>query len=258
MSNPSFPPETLDYIIDLLYCQPDTLKRCCLVSKSWVPRTRKHLFAQIILQTEEHLRSWKEMFPNPSTSPARYAKTLFVGCPQVVVAVDAEADGWLRGFSRVVRLVVHGDGPFSLLPFHGLSPVIKFLRVSVSALPSSRIINLVHSFPLLEDLVVVVSQDTPADAGVGSAGVLTAVQPSSPPMLTGSLELYVRDGMELVARRLLSLPGGIHFRKLTLTWFHEADCLMAMALVEGCSHTLESLDLSDFCGTSVLRLRPRR
>jgi hypothetical protein len=57
MSNPDLPPEILDYIIDLLHDEPETLKRCCLVSKSWVPRTRKHLFADIGFQTEEHLKS---------------------------------------------------------------------------------------------------------------------------------------------------------------------------------------------------------
>ncbi|KAF9642961.1 hypothetical protein BDM02DRAFT_3104213, partial [Thelephora ganbajun] len=50
MSNPHkphLPPEILDYIVDFLYNEPETLKQCCLVSKSWVPRTRKHLFADI-------------------------------------------------------------------------------------------------------------------------------------------------------------------------------------------------------------------
>ncbi|KAF9643160.1 hypothetical protein BDM02DRAFT_3081141, partial [Thelephora ganbajun] len=50
MSNPRqfhLPPEILDYIIDLLHDKPETLKQCCLVSKSWVSRTRKHLFADI-------------------------------------------------------------------------------------------------------------------------------------------------------------------------------------------------------------------
>jgi hypothetical protein len=58
--------------------------------------------------------------------------------------------------------------------------------------------------------------------------------------------------MELITRRLLSLPGGIHFRKLTLTWSDEQDLSLAMALVEKCSHTLESLNVTcNPLGTSV-------
>ncbi|KAF9644805.1 hypothetical protein BDM02DRAFT_3066647, partial [Thelephora ganbajun] len=50
MSNPyhvCLPPEILDYIVDFLHDTPETLKQCCLVSKSWVSRTRKSLFADI-------------------------------------------------------------------------------------------------------------------------------------------------------------------------------------------------------------------
>ena len=40
--NPYLPSETLDYIVGLLLCdRPETLKECCLVSKSFVSRTRK-------------------------------------------------------------------------------------------------------------------------------------------------------------------------------------------------------------------------
>jgi len=40
----------------------------------------------------------------------------------------------------------------------------------------------------------------------------------------------------------MSLPGGIHFRKLAVVWFEGEDLSLTTALVEGCSHTLESLD----------------
>ncbi|KAF9789198.1 hypothetical protein BJ322DRAFT_1000595, partial [Thelephora terrestris] len=44
---PYLPPEILDLVTDNLSDEPSTLKACCLVSKSWVPRTRKHLFASV-------------------------------------------------------------------------------------------------------------------------------------------------------------------------------------------------------------------
>jgi hypothetical protein len=150
------------------------------------------------------------------------------------------------------------DRSFSPVPFHGISPAIQSLRVVVPALPSSWIIDLSLSFPLLEDLAVhvVTYYGMLTDDSGSSNTLLTAVQPSSPPIFTGSLKLHVQGGIELVTRRLLSLPGGIHFRKLVLTWFYEADPLMTMALVERCSHTLESLKISESGGTYIQHMRP--
>jgi len=42
----------------------------------------------------------------------------------------------------------------------------------------------------------------------------------------------------------LSLPGGIHFRKLTSTWRREEDLSLTMGLVEECAYSLESLDIA--------------
>jgi hypothetical protein len=264
MSNPHLPSEMLDHIVGHLHDAEDALRNCCLVSKSWIPRTRKYLFADVKFPTEERLRSWEETFPDPSTSPAHYTKTLLVGCPRVSTAADVEASSWIRGFSRVVHLEVGRQGSFasglsSLTPFHGFSLFIKSLRMTFAVPTSLRLINFIVSFPLLEDLAVVASYSPLIRQGDYSEGngVPTAPQPSCPPMLTGSLELYLKGGMEPFARRLLSLPGGIHFRELNLTCHRDGDPLMVMALVEACSHTLESLKISDLYRTSVQHLRPR-
>ena len=76
-------------------------------------------------------------------------------------------------------------------------------------------------------------------------------------MFNGSLDLLLRGGIEPIVHRLLSLPGGIHFWALTLTWFRKEDISLTMALVEKCSHTLESLDITrdSSCGTSTEHLR---
>ena len=73
-------------------------RNCCLVSESWVPRTRKHLFASIRFLTVKNLQSWKKAFPDPSTSPAHYTKTLLTDC------ADVEVGSWIGGFSQVVHL----------------------------------------------------------------------------------------------------------------------------------------------------------
>ena len=233
MSNPYLPLEILDYIVDLLHDDPNALKECCLVSKSWIPWTRKHLF------------TWKQIFPDPSTSPACYAKSLHVGCPHVVTAADADAGGWIRGFSRVVelRLNTHSAYPnesgISLVPFHRLSPAIKSFRMGFSAVPPSRIFDLILSFPLLEDLTI----GTSINNGSRPDGLPATIQPSNP-VFSGSLELPLNGGTTPIARRLLFLPGGIHFRRLVLMWDYKEEISLAMALVEECSYTLESLDIT--------------
>jgi hypothetical protein len=187
------------------------------------------------------------MFPHPPTSPARYTKILSVRCFGAVTAADAGVGGWIRDFSRVVELKLGSRGSLpatsaiSFVPFHGLSPVIKSLSVNLLLLPSSSIFDLILSFPLLEDLTVAIhkasanNNDSPKEDEMP-----IAARPSSPPVFTGSLALSMKGGMKSFTCRLLSLPGGIHFRKLALTWNHGDDPLMAIALVQECSHTLES------------------
>ena len=259
MPTPHLPPELLDHIIDLLRDSQAALRNCCLVSKPWASCTRRHLFADITFDTVERLQSWKETFPDPSTSPAQYAKTLIVECIHAVIAADAEVGGWIRGFANVTHLEVSGESAYadgsaiSLFPFYGFSSVTKTLRVNLYFLPSSQVFDLALSFPLLEDLDVT-ARNMSIDDGDGSHGLPTVVQPSNPPM-TGSLQLFERGGMGSITRRLMSLPGGLHFRQLALKWSREEDVLLTAALVEKCSHTLEYLEIacSFRCGCAFIR-----
>jgi len=248
MSGPNLPLETLDYIADLLHDKPEILKQCCLVSKSWIPRIRKHLFAHISFYSPVVLESWKKTFPDRSTSPAYHTQTLFVGCPEVVTVADAGEDGWIRTFSGVMRLVVRGNlanvsitqVSLDLAPFHGFSPVLKYFRISLATLQNSQIFDLISSLPTLEDMSVsanvidtndLLSLDVPP----------SAVQSSASPPLIGTLHLALPIGAGPVTRRLLALPGGVHFRNLVLSWSEEADLQWLNALVAGCSGTLEYL-----------------
>jgi len=240
MSNPRrshLPPEMLDYTIDLLHNEQETLKRCCLVSKSWVPRTRKYLFAHIRFQSLSDLRAWKETFPDPENSPAYHTHSLLVSYPR---GITAEEGDWIRMFSSVVRLAVvqsHRDEPVSLVPFHNFSPVLKSLRVFSYTFPYSQILNLVYSMPLLEDLCVI------EYGSIGSHRDGTVFQPSTSPVFTGTLKLFLTLGMEHITRRLLGLPNGLHFRKLVFTWHREEHVRWMTALVVGCSDTLECVDI---------------
>jgi len=133
--NPDLPPELLDHVVDFLRDSKHALRNCCLVSKSWVPRTRKHLFADISFHGRKTLESWRKTFLDPSTSPTCHTKTLSIHSTQV------RAGGWVRGFSHVVHFDVDtqptyaGELMTSLLLFHRFSPTLKSLRVNFVSLP---------------------------------------------------------------------------------------------------------------------------
>jgi hypothetical protein len=161
---------------------------------------------------------------------------------------------WIRGFSRVERLVAAAYVP----NFEEQPPSFHSTDSHPSSNPSTWMFSLILSFPLLEDLVVIAHHGVLDGGGDGSEkdDILTTSQLPIPPTFAGSLDLYLKQGVKPIACRLLSLPGGIHSQKLTLTCFSGEGLVLITALVEGCSHTLESLDISDTYGTSVRHLRP--
>ena len=255
---PYLPPELLDHIVDFLCDSNDTLKSCCLVSKSWIPRTRKSIFADISFRTTNDLDSWKTAFPNPSTSPACYTKTLFIGCPHVLAAAGTREVSWLSPFSHVTHLGMEIDGrdvewiTVTLVPFYGFSPVLKSLSIACAALPHSQTFNLIRSFPLLEDIsFYMIDCDSTENNDHDLNEHQTAIQPSNSPVFTGSLHLCIHVRMDPIVFRLLSLPNGLHFRKLDLMWHREADVSYTTALVQECCLTLEHLKIdSGSLGTS--------
>ena len=131
MSDPRFPPELFDYLTDLLHDQPNTLKQCSLVSKSWVPRTRKHLFSGIAFQSRNDLDVCKELFPaDPNALSVCYTHSLSLRSMDTINALIREEEGyWLIAFSNFVRLTLrHGMGNLYLLPSrYAFSLTFEFL-----------------------------------------------------------------------------------------------------------------------------------
>ena len=107
MSIPPLPQEILDYIVDILQDEPQTLRDCCLVAKSWAPRTRKHLFTHVTFNSPSRLDAWKKTFPDHTNSPASYTRSLLVISVGVVItSADVDENSWVLAFSNVVRLTV--------------------------------------------------------------------------------------------------------------------------------------------------------
>ena len=143
----------------------------------------------------------------------------------------------------------------NLYRFHGFSPLLKSLSVTFFTFPSLHALNLIYSFPLLENLSVTTAEPS-FDEGGDPERQLATVQPPSLPMFTGSLKLALAGGMDPIVHQLLSLPSGLHFRKLDLTWDSGGDTSLTTALVERCCSTIESLrfDSGSMCMSSQARI----
>jgi hypothetical protein len=238
------PQEILDSIVDLLRDEPETLETCCLVSKSWVPCARMHLFARIVFECPAHLEAWKETFPDPTNSPAHHTRFLVVHRPEVVTVADAEEGCWIPTFSNVERLELRNEevsaGGLNLVPFHNFLPALKSLRLVFESISLSAVFNLICSPPLLEDLDLKIG-----DVEISDGGSTVFRPPTSPP-LTGTLTLSFRRGMDYFTRRLLDLPNGLHFRDLICTLSRGEALKWVPVLVEGCSDTLEHVRVGSF------------
>ena len=108
--SPRLPPEISDYIVDLLHGEQEVLKRCCLLSKPWIPRARKHLFGRIQFDRPADVYAWKKAFPDPASSPGYHTHSLFIGCVDIITVADAEESSWIRAFPNVARLIVWTQG----------------------------------------------------------------------------------------------------------------------------------------------------
>ena len=257
----SLPPEILDLIVDHLHNDRAALKACCAASKSWIPRTRVHLFGRVEFST---LRSpvewWMKAFPDPSNSPAHHTRTLSIVGIRFTATAGTDAGPWIRAFNGVVhfRVDIFGWEQVSLVPFHGLPPTIRSLRLRCSSIPPSEVFDFVCSFPLLENLTLFAFGWTDRWS-----------TPLTSPKLTGSLELCnTIEGIGPAVHQLLGLPNGLHFTKIVLVCVNIADFRSTTDLVSGCSDTLEYLDITKchsgvffsgpyyLIGTSSLHLDP--
>ena len=230
------PPETCDVIIDHLHDDPDALRACSLVSKSWINRSREHLFNEIEFQDRSQFLLWKTYFPDPSNSPAHHAKFLSFGRTTIKAYV-----GFLESFTNLTYLQVWVDDPGGCEPgpnvSYNLLPTLTTLCVRFSAIKPSQLFALVGSFPSIKDLVV--SGDWISDYGDNFL-------PSTLPELTGILVLDCKHND--ITGLLLRLPArALCFQKIVWginSLRNEHGVQHMINLIERCSDTLEYIDFN--------------
>ena len=237
---PFLPPEILDLILDYLHDERTALNACCAVSKSWIPRARRHLFFHIEFSSDSPIESWIKAFPNPSTSPAHHTRVLSLREDQAAVdAVGIFARAWARAFRNVVDLriveVWWNGNRNSLTPFHQLFPTLKSLSLLRSYILPSVLPNFICSFPLLKDLELrLLSDRDPVAAYEWSA-------PPISPEFTGTLRLDVQACS--VVHKSSVLPSCFRFARIVLEC-HPDHADLTANLVLQCSENLESISVS--------------
>lgn len=239
------PPEIFDLIVERLCEERETLKVCCVVSKSWVPRARRHLFARVeFLNEESSVESWVKAFPDPSNSPAHHARDLSIRSLPGLVAATTIARAWIRTFCNIVSLTLEtsaqDDKQASLVPLHALFPALKSFSLNHDSISSSEILNLVCSFPSLEDLSL---------TSTGSGEADTIILPPTSPKFTGYLCLVMMGGIRYDVCRLIALPGGLHFTEIWVGCFAK-DLDSITNLVSACCNTLESFTIMQYCSSA--------
>ena len=232
------PEDIVNEILGLLSTDSDfrSLQSCALVSKSWVPLCRRHLFHTILFTSKDRSR-WLETFPVPEESPAYYVREIHLS----IGRHDSGPEGffgytpWFMNVERVTLLVDERFQPFSIPPFWRLPQSVTSLTISTDA--ATRLIhirNIVAQLPKLDDLslsgsLVAVERRTLLGIGTALGG-----------RFSGKLRLLKGYASPGVVDMLLEIPTGLRFTEVQIRSMHECH-LSTVRLAEACSETLVKL-----------------
>jgi hypothetical protein len=154
------PPEIVDNIIDEVG-DLRTLKVCSRVAKSWVARSRTHLFRQVVLFSHRH---WQETMSVGDTSPARYTRSLTLAQGNItrgrwINTVNLHQFlPHLKDFQNVERLILDGWVPSRFSEgelkehFSHFGERLRSLGLSGEEMTSDSFLFLLGLLPNLEDL----------------------------------------------------------------------------------------------------------
>ena len=253
---PRIPNEILDKILNHLIADSsscdDSLRSCSLVSKSWVPSCRRHLFHTIIFSSGD-VAKWLKTFPVPQESPAHYVKDLrfllggHYGAPEKL----SKHTPWFANVEKLV-LTMNTTSSSSRTSFPARLPqsvTSLTIKAGGSGVDLTQMRDIMVRLPDLNDLIlsgpfVVQSKFKKRLPGLGAG-------------LRGRFggELQIRNGYtdEYIVNMLLEIPTGLHFTKLHVH-ADRACLLQTVRLAEACCETLVNLLFS--CAIYFGKLSP--
>jgi len=239
---PGIPREILDEILDYLVADSDlsSLRSCALVSKSWLPSCRRHLFHTVHF-TFGTILSWQKAFPVPEKSPAHYIRDLCVstGGP------DGSPGGLFFRYAPwimdVERVTFWGDGRWIPM-FWRLPQSITSLTVRTDGSSLLQVRNIMAQLPNLDDLslsgaLIPLSRSVLAGIGIDLRG-----------RFGGQLRLSEGCACKDVVDMLLEVPTGLRFTEAEIRGMGEC-LLLTVRLTEACCETLVKLSyaVSSYC-----------
>ena len=160
MSNQLYlPPEPLDDIADFLHNSRNTLNNCCLV-----PNRAFHVLKSTFLQMSNSstcttLNHGNPLFSAPPPPLRVTPKPCSLGGPGQLRPLMQKRSIESNRFSCCTsgdapQRCDPGESASRLPPSHGFSSAVKSLHLTYLSPPLAPILDLIHSFPLLEDLCV--------------------------------------------------------------------------------------------------------
>ena len=234
---PRIPREILDEILDHFATDPDrrSLQLCALVSKSWVPSCRRHLFHTTIF-APRNTAKWVKAFPVPGRSPACHVRDLHFRAEESNTIFDSKFSEHVPWFTNVERMSLSGDGHLNLLRFPlswGLPQSVASLTIDGGSVFLRHIRDIMVQLPNLNDLSLA------GHIVPGDRSVLLGIGMALRGRFGGKLRLHKGGSHWDTVKMLLEIPTGLHFTEVEIR--AKYGCLSTMRLAEACSKTLVKL-----------------
>jgi len=235
---PRIPQEIIDEILDHLAADSDftSLRSCALVSKSWVPSCRRHLFHTVHF-TPATTSGWSKTFRVPEESPAHYVKDLRVSTGNS----DRLFLKYTPWFTRVEGMTLLGDGGWTPTCWR-LPRSITSLTMKTDTSTLVQVRNIMAQLPNLNSLSlsgVLVPADKTRLVRIGT---------TLKGRFSGRLQLTDGYAGRDAFNMLLEIPTGLRFTEVDICGMH--GCLLSTTrLAEACRTTLAKLtyEASSLC-----------
>jgi len=246
---PIFPQEVIDELIDWVGVtsvgQRDPhLRSCSLVARSWVQRSRQHLFHSIELTSTSNISSWIGNIRPGVDGVSGYVRELWMGCNWDQWSQRFPSVGHLRSFTRVeeLRLTYWRGGQATTEEveeaFGGFGSSVRSLSVSLPRGDPGSFLHLLSLFPHLDDLSIWTSY---LDENIGPL-------PKNTVTVRGMLVL---DGaQEHFANALVGSGLNPKILKISIPRSISYD-----GLLMACAPSVETISLSPTFGQYLLMLR---
>lgn len=245
---PRIPQDVIDEILDHLAADSGqaftgSLRSCALVSKSWVPSCRRHLFRTVVFASGDIPR-WLRTFPAPEEGPARHVRDL-----QFSVGIrDSAPKGFFDHtpwFVNVKRVTLLGRGRW--MPFVWRLPQsVTSLTLNMEVATLLQVRDITRDLPDLVDLSLsgsVVTVDRGTSSGIGR--ILVG-------RFSGKLQLRWGFANKDIMNMLLEIPTGLHFSEVQICATRE--CLLStVRIAAACGENLVKLS---YTASFARRFRP--